>query len=300
VGRPDLPERGRRSEPAGLVRGLDGVDYTTWSDHLGNASGWVRMDGKPFASTKAAFVANHTLYPNTVTEYGGAVPTTTLVNSGLGGVQWDCMGWTSSTLVGNQTAGQAGGGWTGGAISGGYSACGIPLPLYCFEVDYNVNVTYTRVSGRTAFVASSVPMGGGLAAFDSLCSTKAAAAGLSGTYKAMVATTSASAASRFTTTGTFVRTDGVPFAVAADLFQATPTLLASLEIDETQSVASVVAAAGASSPIATATATTNCNDYTTVSSMRFDDAMPSYVDGYFFGSGAFQCDQSVSAYCLQQ
>src|SRR5262249_34719103 len=155
-------------------------------------------------------------------EHGTLVSATKLVLSGSGG--YDCMSWTLGAMSGmRQMPGLAGGGWAQAATYDWYDydastagiACGSALPLHCLQVDYNVNLTYTKATGRTAFVGVqrfiNAPNGSGVAGLDQFCADKANAAGLPGTYRALVATTTASAAARFSTSGPpWVRTDGVP------------------------------------------------------------------------------------------
>ncbi|HEY5947857.1 MAG TPA: hypothetical protein VIV40_20295, partial [Kofleriaceae bacterium] len=75
--------------------------------------------------------------------------------------------------------------------------------LYCFQTDNQAVVAPPVVSHRIAFTSSTnwTP-GGGLSAADAVCTADAQAAGLTSggrTYKALLATTTASAISRFNT-----------------------------------------------------------------------------------------------------
>jgi hypothetical protein len=211
------------------------------------------------------------------------------------------MGWTQ-TSGGNSVPGMAGGGWFGAAIYDfeGYPACGTPMALHCFETDYNVNITYNRVAGRVAFVAGSTQSGGGVALFDALCATDAASAGLPGTYLAFVGTSTASAASRFSSASTFVRTDGIPVAQAADLFAQ--NLSTPLDLDQNQNPSNFIMMAGAPAPTEVANnPNDNCSDYTSLDgAQNFTTGYDSYPDLAFFGEGGDRCDQGFGVYCLQQ
>jgi hypothetical protein len=78
-------------------------------------------------------------------------------------------------------------------------------------------VDVAPVAGRLAFVTAGRWGGGrGLAAFDAMCAAEAAAAGIAGTFEAAVATTHASAVSRFDLDGpAWVRPDGVAIVASA-------------------------------------------------------------------------------------
>jgi hypothetical protein len=75
-------------------------------------------------------------------------------------------------------------------------------------------------TGRLAFVSSGTfATSAGLHAADSLCAAEARAAGLSGSFKALLAVDGASAASRFDLRGSpWVRLDGVAIADDASAF----------------------------------------------------------------------------------
>ena len=271
---------------------------------LGATNGWVRIDGLPFAASRAALHAGHSLYPIVVDEHGTVVAPTTLVNSGLG---YDCNGWTQ-TSGGFTVPGSAGGGWAGAAIYDPFQAptCGTPMAMYCFQTDYDVTVTYARTPGRIAFVANGARSGADdVAGLDAACTQQASAAGLPGTYLALVATTTATAASRFSgSLGTqpWVRTDGVAItATASDLFADPPVRRAAMNIDAVEHPIFPVVIIGAYGLNAVADASSNCSDFADHSSTaRVADAYPSEAGAQVFAGGISQCDQNLGVYCLQQ
>ncbi len=80
--------------------------------------------------------------------------------------------------------------------------------LCCFGVD--ATRALDPPAGRRASLSSSTTPGGGVAARDAVCAADAAAAGLAGSFRALVATSTASAASRFDLRGLpWVLVDGV-------------------------------------------------------------------------------------------
>jgi len=129
-----------------------------------------------------------------------------------------------STTTGIVMAGLADNGtvnWT----SEGSISCGGAARLYCFGTDNNEEVAPAPQTGRRAFVTTaSLSPDSGLAGADALCSTHASAAGLTGTYLALIAVSGASAASRFNDTGgNWSRLDDVLLAgSAADLLAGDP------------------------------------------------------------------------------
>jgi hypothetical protein len=166
---------------------------------LGSARGWVRTDGRPFADTIADVVAGRILYPPLIDE-NGQLRTESVAVGTAGGA--NCLNWTNSSLTEIFE-----GGWSSlsGAsfYTGAATLCFAPVSLYCFEVARNVAVAaQAPVPHRLAFLSSDpfVP-GGGLAGADLQCGVDAVIAGLPGSYRALLATTGASAISRFDVTG---------------------------------------------------------------------------------------------------
>jgi hypothetical protein len=173
-------------------------------DRFTGASGWIRVDGKPFVNT-ATDLANQRLFtPLRITETGADVGsstahTATNSNGTRHASSSTCNNYTtalpSDSLIGGVTDVQ-GSLWT--VFS--FANCATQSRLYCLGIDRIATVSPVPPSGgyRRAFTstASFVP-GGGLAAADALCNSEASSASLPGTYRALLATTTASAASRF-------------------------------------------------------------------------------------------------------
>ena len=298
---------------------LGSSTQASWSARLGNATGWVRMDGKPFAAVQSDVVIvdgavsppPHTLYPLNIDEHGATVPPDSFVLAGRQG--YSCNGWTMS---GQLIAGIASGGWEGAGTYDTASpdrptTCGTKLHLYCLGTDYNVNVTWPRATGRLAFVSySNASILVGVAALDALCAARASDVGMVGTFEALVSTTTASAASRFSTAGPpWVRPDGIQVvARAADLFApGGPVMLAALDRNEFgQTYQAGAVTTGTTDLSSTSPANLNCNDFTAGSSSPFqstlgladfsDATMVSDPRGYLGACGNFL----AGFYCLQQ
>ena len=143
-------------------------------DHLGNARGWIRTDGKPVADLVADLQTGHLLYPLRLDENGddqGPVTVATGAQAdgsvSLGG---NCSDWANAATnyaVGIPAA--TGGAW---AASGG-SSCASVAHLYCFGVGMSSPLGVEPASGRLAFVTiqAYVPTAG-LAGADALCASR--------------------------------------------------------------------------------------------------------------------------------
>lgn len=188
-------------------------------DRLGDARGFVRPDGKPIAGSPIELREGRFAYPPNL-DADGAQQSDWVWT----GRTADCSGWTSNAddPPAPPYGGDAGDASLSGDAAFGYGSvgCSAKLHLYCTEVSQRAALPAANVSGyRLAFVARGslenysdyiIDPGVGLAGLDSQCQTEASIAGLSGTYKALVATTSASPASRFNSSGApYARPDGV-------------------------------------------------------------------------------------------
>jgi uncharacterized repeat protein (TIGR02543 family) len=196
--------------------GLPGT-YVAWlststvhaKDRLGTARGWVRPDGKPVADTVADLTSGHLFFPIRLDETGTDVGTNTAMTAtNSNGMYWNtpayqsCSDWTSATtaapgMVGGPAQANA------GSFTNQYGfMCNHSQRLYCFGTDNQAVVAPPVVTRRIAFTSTtSWTPSGGLAAADAVCQGDATAAGLSGTFKAVLATSTASAISRFNTSG---------------------------------------------------------------------------------------------------
>jgi hypothetical protein len=194
---------------------------------LGSARGWVRTDGMPFADTVGDLTSGHVLYPPEYDEYAEPVgdpyayTMTGTHGDGTHAAGQTCGDWTSSASGFTALVGSGWGGafsWTemwNGYVPVAGSAPVLPctaMHIYCFQTDHQTPVTATAPAGaRTAFVSSTlVSATGGLSAGDAACTKDAMAAGLPGTYKALMGTSTVAPESRLNLTGTpWARVDGV-------------------------------------------------------------------------------------------
>ncbi|MGD8376074.1 MAG: hypothetical protein PVF68_08030 [Acidobacteriota bacterium] len=159
---------------------------------------------------------------------------------------------------------------------------------------------------KTVFVTSTRSAGdlGGLAGADATCQSLADAAGLTGTYKAWLSDSTASAASRLAhATIPYARTDGVIIADDwADLVDdpATDPLLATISLDENGDTVGTAATWTGSTYSGGyfAEACSDWSDGTDASSGRWGRAVLTNLGWASYGTAA--CDTSRRLYCFEQ
>lgn len=243
---------------------------TSARSRLAGARGWVRVDGLPFADTPDALASGEIFYPLRIDESGEDHPGEDAPGPWTGATGFgdasgdDCAGWTAQTegesLVGDPEAGTRR--WTQVAFERG--ACSEDeRPLYCFGTDREVRVSpEAPPDHRVAFLSGEgFSPGGGIAAADALCAERAAAAGISGEFKALLATKDASAASRFDDDGPlWARVDGALLSPSAEAFVAADRWAAALNVTEEGDYLDVSTWGGSEHPAEIGTDT--CADWT--------------------------------------
>jgi hypothetical protein len=185
------------------------------------ARGWRRTDGRPYADTASDLIAGQTFYPPRLDEFGNDLGPSPLATGTVSG--GSTSGSTCSDYSDPGGLVEAGRASRGDVFtySGEARACDIDARLLCLGTTEVVQVEVAPVAGRLAFVSAGtwVP-DGGLADADALCQAEADAGGYAGrTFRALLATESETAASRFDLGGlAWQRIDGVQlWDVAADL-----------------------------------------------------------------------------------
>lgn len=257
-----------------VAGGLPGT-YVAWVSttaepartRLRGARGWVRLDGLPFADRIEDLTAGRVWYPvafdENQTAVGGGVIITGTAPDGTAG--FNCADWTDT--AGSTAVGTGGGGaqaWT--SVFGQIALCNQSLPLLCFGVDRTARVEPPAEKGRLAFI-SSAPWtpAGGIATADARCALDANAEGYTGTFKALLATTSGGAFSRFETStrALWVRPDGVRVAESFEQITA-GGLLAPIDVaaDGTP-IDDKLVWGGANGVTASSTLADNCSDWST-------------------------------------
>ncbi len=218
-------------QTAAQAAGLPGT-YVAWLstttepaiDRIAASRGWVRADGLPFVDLPSDITANRLLSTLEVLADGTRSTSTKAVATGTrtnGTVGMNCADFTSTAgLIDHGIPRTASSEWT--YIGYSWSMCGELQRLYCFGNGSNRNLEIPTQPARRAFLSTTTwGPGSGIATADAVCQADAAAASLSGasTFRALLATTTATAASRFTDGLPWMRVDGMRLAdTAQDLF----------------------------------------------------------------------------------
>jgi hypothetical protein len=293
--------------------GLPGT-YVAWLStstvdavsRLAGARGFVRPDGAPFADQPSEIGANQIFNTLHLDENGNDVGadvvwTGTMSNGTASGNT--CTDWSVAT--GNGRSGNSEGGpaaWTDTANTN----CSQPHRLYCFGTSINaLTLGPTVQTGNIAFITngtinpSTAP---GLAGADALCTTEATNFALPGTYKALLATSTASAISRFAVAAQYVRPDGTLIATGAAL--AAGSALASGIWQRPNGVYLVsfsdVAWTGAATPSVAGTTASTCSDFTSSTGSGTFGRGTLADPTWWKDAGTSPCGQAHHVYCLQE
>lgn len=176
--------------------------------------------------------------------------------------------------------------------------CDQEASLLCLQIDHRKNLLPPSPTGRVAFVTATQWLpSGGLAAADAVCTAEAQAAGLPGTFLALLATDSAPAFSRFSLDGPPWRgTHGYQLTDAASGLATPETALeAFLALDATGALAFLPERAWVGDVGAT------CADWTASSAaLSGGVGSPSAGDTtMLLADTATTCDLPARLYCLE-
>jgi hypothetical protein len=233
-------------------------------DRLGTSRGWVRSDGAPFVDTVADLAAGRLYLPLSVDVNGVALPQTAVFTGTLSDGTADpfTCGDLSSTsdLMAYGISTSTWGTWT--RINASFSDCGSNVRIYCFGTGTTNPIVIPQVPSRRAFLSDVWTPGSGIASADTQCQQSATNAGLTSpsSFRALLATTSASAASRFVDGLPWARRDGLLVApTAQDLLAGAWQV--PLALDATGAHMTDIGPAWTGADTFTATATTDCSDW---------------------------------------
>jgi hypothetical protein len=319
-------------EATGNIGGLAGADqrcndaataanqpghYVAWlsaagtaaRDRLAGASGWVRVDGVPVASSVAEWLDGNRIFnPIAADEHGDAVTPSIIVwtgtnPTGMGGLL-NCQDWATAMPNQSGVAGSASGA-VGDQAEYSIPSCNSSAHLYCFQIDHTAGVGPAPVAGRIAFITKTTRPGGstGITGMDQSCGMEATAAGLTGTFLAAVATTTTTIASRFADDARpWVRVDGTVIApTTGALFSGPLRSFVNQDAAGNYISATTFIWTGATSPTSLGVAT--CNDWASVAaSATANTGRPGDADvAVLWNQGtAGSCNQAGRLLCLEK
>jgi hypothetical protein len=286
-------------------------------DRVGSASGWVRPDGKPVLNQIKDIESDKLFYPPSLDELGQRaeelrmnVMTGTGKNAALfvGTTTTTCGDWTSEVDEPQKwfTVGTAGSGSAAFTNDGGFQ-CNMKARLYCMGVDRTAFVAPDALQGRRAFTSETQwASGAGIETADAVCQKEAAAAGLSGTFRALLSPTGASAASRFEGSAPWYRMDGLALASSAAAFFSDKLI----DVGPNQTAKGVYLPGdvrhwiGGKAMGAVGTSDLNCNNWksklaTDNATIGFSDSNIAYNLSGGDGTFTIPCDYSYHLVCLQ-
>lgn len=276
-------------------------------DRLAGSRGWVRTDGIPFADQTTDIVAGNLLSPISLladgTEQVFGNPTVATGTTPAGVVNATCNDWTS--LTGSFTEGSLAATsreWSNLILAN--TGCELPARIYCFGIGKQMAVTTSAATGRRAFLSTQVTTVGGVVALDDRCRLDAVAAQLPGSYRALIATSTMTALSRFNTVGPrWERLDGIPLApTAADLAIGLRVPL-SIHADGSRGITDGQAWTGANDPSSLSPTDESCLDWTSSSNpngghLGFSDYGGPMAFTYLLNR---RCDDTRHGiYCLEE
>ncbi len=182
---------------------------------LGSARGLIRMDGRPVTSDlRLTMDINDQRYWNAIVydELGGPAAWDSFARTGMnedGSARDHCNNWTGTgTGTGGMPTSRQ---W----MSGGGIGCTQPYPVYCMMKTFSNNVSPSPQDGKVVFVSTPVLPGGGVAAFDARCNAEKPSG--SGTFKAMITTTTTPASSVLNLAQTYITPSRQILGTGADL-----------------------------------------------------------------------------------
>lgn len=258
------------------------------SSRLGGASGWARPDGLAVALSREA-LSIPLLHPIVLLADG-----TPAAGSAWLGTTSDCDGWTStagSTEIGQTSAVMR---WDGPSGATTITSCRGDGSVYCFQTDPRPPPVSTAPTlGRLVFVSDSTTHP---AIPDAVCETSRARAGLTGTFRAVVAMPGARPLDRVVLDGRpWVRLDGqvvFPADPTPGELAITPVLFDAASVPDEYDVS-----IGASSLFDVGTANETCDGWTTSTSTDQRRGVADDVGPGGFGTWRGLCVLS-RFYCL--
>ncbi|HYV19570.1 MAG TPA: hypothetical protein VFC25_11150 [Verrucomicrobiae bacterium] len=183
-----------------------------------SAQGWVRVDGKPFATTLSSLLTSGTVYnPLRLDENGvdvGSRPVMTSTSNAGSATTDNCFTYTSNAATVFKTTGDAASG-SGGWSLQSVTPCSQTASIFCLMKTKSAVLTVTPESGKRIYLSGNFTPAVG-ASPDLRCSLDKPAS-IAGTVKAFVAKNGTTAASVVSAAQRYIRLDGTFIGTGADL-----------------------------------------------------------------------------------
>lgn len=215
------------------INNSGGTGYIAWVstvtnravDRLTMTGGQRRPDGNVFATSKAQMIANSIRYPISLDETGRQIPGVgdsiwTGANSTGGATMSDCSNWTNGGAVSVNRGIPTGGPGFWSDIGGSHFCSNGNTRVLCLGNMSNTQLSTSIPFGnKRIFRTTPVPMPNGLSSAHNSCTAQATAAGIGTNYRALLASSGASAASNalLSDTTTYQRVDGTRVGTGAQI-----------------------------------------------------------------------------------
>lgn len=282
---------------------------TSAAGRLGNASGWVRTDGLVFATDRDALLSGRASYPLMLTETGTPVSGngfayvfTGAQGIGGAGVPDDCGSWslTDPAQYGQLGYTDAVGGWWSSGVS---APCDFMAHLFCLGIDADAPVQNPApaADARLMFeTTGTITADAGREVADQMCADEAGAAGLSGTFLALMAVPGEALFDRHALGGDWVRPDGAVVLPGSGSPATWGQVLSPPVLDVDGGLASSAAFwSGVVSSTEAATDATTCMGWTDATAIESPIAWTLLIR-WLEGQGTATCEGARGVLCLEQ
>jgi hypothetical protein len=289
------------------INNANGDGYIAWisgdnspaSSRLGNAVGWVRMDGRPFSNTQADLLNDGRIYyPVQFNQYGQRVNSNSILMTGTTQTgttsNQNCNNWTDATQNGTVLLGRAGGGpryWTGGA--GTY--CSTAKPILCMGVSHFSQVSPPSNGGLRIFMSNRQLIIGQQTPEQACASSLPSGVN---SAKPMIARTNQSADAVLDPGKTYVRPDGAIVGTGAEI-AAGDELTSGIWMEGGGTYASQRVWTGHTTLTAKGTSASTCGDWTSTSSSDGRYGLSSAAYSSFWNYFTTDCSGDAWVYCVE-
>ncbi|HVV82041.1 MAG TPA: choice-of-anchor D domain-containing protein [Kofleriaceae bacterium] len=211
------------------INNAAGTNFIAWisiansmaSSRLGAAApaqGWVRMDGRVFATSLNSLYGNQVLNPIRYSETGADLSDSNVLTgtNSDGTLAANCNGWTSTAAAVSVSYGSSSGGpsaWTGD--SGSTCSNVSPGRLICMMKQFTAAPAIATFPGKKVWMTNAPFSVSATNSPDTACNTDRPAGVASG--RALIARTTAAASSLLTAAQMYVRPDGQEVGTGAEL-----------------------------------------------------------------------------------